>query len=745
MASSAAGGMKERIMGDFVNSLSWSVIKLKFLASVLFLAGIGVTTVLLLHYFDTKSYHLTGTPFGEQPSPLAEALEWPWREFPQVTERELTAIREDLSLDASLMARDLRLWTSFPQSGRLAIPEQTTPDNELSDLVTTISALTEVTESNVETRYQVVVADLTSLLHKLTSKGLLAWYVLYNRGILYLWHDNAVNAYDDLQRALDLIEKSYATYKIKQLDVVFTEAQIATQYALAHAKFNITRYRRESFRSFRMPIAGLKVLRNSGIPPYDRVDSLLNDFLLPSIGLSSACIWNDLIAAYLQCPDFHDCGTTSPKELPFYNAETKNPCDELLLKASVGKKYTEVACLYRDQQLCRSYRRCTGDYEPIFIELLDDFYRKGRMEQEYLLWTLSNFVDLASEDKLLAGNPLLLFNSARMLMELGELSLARDHITTAYDKLNDASNLKQDVRLKIYRLYTLLNILTGTVSPDRLNPESLCGTDASHKTSRYREKFNTMYQEAQPPVVPFPNIADCVGLDENSHLSVDQVDRWLFIQRWHSLLAKGEFEQFHTEFFQLVIGKDVFMDFYIQWREDVLRRFTTRAYELIGKYEKTGDAQKANVILDFLLYSERIDQFIVKEVLGAKTSRVRFKRIAAGLITPFLVLCGSIFSFVWLRAQWLALQRTFLSFHHRERSKKKTKSVQNTLNRQRGDSSCDELLQQESSRLFVRDRRSRSVNPPRGRNTSPKNSWIDRDDDHQSDENETSESDEIQL
>jgi hypothetical protein len=85
---------------------------------VALLAVLATAAVVTLAVWTVRAAQEAPTLDGDG-GPLAEALQWPWPDFPAVTAVERETIRRQFRLDEPLFAERVLLWTRIPESGPL--------------------------------------------------------------------------------------------------------------------------------------------------------------------------------------------------------------------------------------------------------------------------------------------------------------------------------------------------------------------------------------------------------------------------------------------------------------------------------------------------------------------------------------------------------------------------------------------------------------------------------------------------
>jgi hypothetical protein len=413
------------------------------------LLGLGALALavfaLLWHGRAVEVPHLGG---GD--TALAEALQWPWQGFPSVQPVEQETIRRDFRLGEPLLARQLRPYVALPEGLRPGTPAARREVEEaLAAVAPFANGAPGAAPADKDAGAPAPAADAAlAALSRVANKQPI-WIVLYDRGWLSLNQGNAAAAVGDLRAAMQrLLPRLQSLPAAAAARADLLEAAVHTDYALGLALLAGTpadpARRAEAVRALREAVRLLQPLWETHVGDYGGVSHPLAFFHLRPTGLSTAALTNDLVAAYLASPDFHDCA-----EVP-----SGLPCGRVSRKGS---------CIYRDRVFCLSLQRAGGPFAASFVALAHRFYagELAAWNEEYRLWALSNAVDRASQNLALAGDPRLLYNLGSLLLELGAMAPAADLLDQSADELGRSPTLSDEELERIERLATVARVLAG--------------------------------------------------------------------------------------------------------------------------------------------------------------------------------------------------------------------------------------------------------------------------------------------
>ena len=507
---------------------------------------------------------------------LADALEWPWPEFPGVTQMERETIQQEFELEEPLMVADLRFWTVTPSEGPLALRNPVARE-QLDLAVQSMLSLpgpaedAAVPRSGEESPFEPAIRALTRANNAQSNQ----WIVLYNRGVLQCRKGSYATAERDLQAALQTL--------MRYLDVPpsasIIEAAIHTYYALGYAQSAArdgepveqrSRREGEAIRSFREAVKLIPRLLPTG-GPYSGIGDALEFFPVEPTSLSTRAITSDLIAAYMGTPGFHNCP----------NPPEGEPCQARNLRDD---------CEYRDYIFCKSSRRAGGPFSPPFLKLYHRFYGKDSQawNEEHGLWALSNAVDRMEQNSSLGDDPYILYNLGSLLVQVGEFEPAANFLDQAVSSLTGSEPANH--AKGIIRATAVASVLAGRAP--RGSPDNPTREDPSH----LREIFRRFYgNDDELGATEFAS----VGSEFNSS-DRNLLDRWLFLRLWRQLLNRGQFDRFTEEYDRLMAEDDIPREFFARWHDDVLGRFGQRSLEQADAHNKAGNDEQAAVIRRFL-------------------------------------------------------------------------------------------------------------------------------------------------
>ncbi len=607
--------------------------------------GYGITFLvgLLLIVWALRTSSAGRLRLEDGRGPLANALKWPWRDFPGVAPVERETIQREFKLDKPLMSVDLRLWMDVPEVA-WARPKSPAALGELENALQAMRSLPGPGESSEEparpgeeTPYDPAIRALSRANNAQPD----LWIVLYDRGVLQHRKGNFAAAQRDLEAALRVLKPL-----LDSPTASVYEAAIHTHYALGHALVRggegepasqLARRKSEAVAAFRAAVVLTRPLWKTGVAPYNYVPHARSLFQLRPTNLSTGSLTSGLVATYMGSPGYHDC-----EQKP-----QGDPC-----QTSRGQ-----ACYFRDRVFCNSSEQAGGPFGAPFLRLFHAFYegQEQSWNEEYRLWALSNAVDCLSENSTLGENPYLLYNLGSLLIQVGEFEPGADLLDQAVSSLtNSEPNEDQN---QMFRLASVANILAGR------EPRVSSRTAGQQDPSDLRELYHHFYDEDD--TLDAPGFA-AVG-EEFEPSARSLLDRWLFLQLWRQLLAEGRFERFNQEYGQLMAERGVLKEFFRRWHDEVLTDFGNRALALAGQYEKTGEADRARMIRRFVSDSGHFPREIAGQARGGLgwigwAWRKIWAPALAALLFLFLILAG-------LRVKRLvaAHQQTFFSAHRLSR------------------------------------------------------------------------------
>jgi tetratricopeptide (TPR) repeat protein len=551
----------------------------------------------------------------------AGPLNWPWSDFPSTTEGELATVKEILGRPEPWMREDLRPWKDIPEDGPFGFPPQDrvyTLLEQSEALLENIAVSRRTTQPDLLAKWQPNPQDSDEARRELSRAIALKspFIALYNRGLLQIWAGQPVPAIQDLRAAIGQLAPHLSDLGDPQRVWVY-QAAIHSHYALGHALFAAKR-RTEAIQEFRTATGLLTALLQLPGNRYTRVDSAYHKLSVRPTNLDSRALWNDLIAAYLDTPDYHAC--PPPKGVSSFPDCTQ---------------HEQAACGPRDAMFCKGEESKASPLDAAWTRLSQEVYEKGRWDEEHRLWALSGLMQLASVDRSLGNDSRLLYNSAILLVEQGELNAAADQMK----RLQVSMGGQQVERL---------DMLLGVVL-DRLSASAPSEPKSTETESAVRKAFYEFYDH-KPDLIAFPPQDALFGRH------AELIDRWLFIRLWRESLRQGDFQEFLQESDKLLaLHRDgLFLDFFRQWRKSVLTELGQRA---LDRARQIPDADRAMEIRTFLVGSGVFPDEIVR------SARQEVPR--EGLNLWWLVIVGAPLLTLWvglyLRGLVRLYRRTFMS------------------------------------------------------------------------------------
>jgi hypothetical protein len=543
------------------------------------LAGVVIfALVTLVVFWHGRRAEVSSLPAGG--GPLAEALQWPWPGFPAVQPVEEETIQRDFRLGEPLLVHELRPYLDVPESLRPSLPEAR------RDLDTALGALRSLFAhpagdpgSESPAAAQTFDAGVSALTRAANRQG--SWVVLYDRGLLYLWKGSARSAVLDLRAAMQTLAPRLTNLPVSsESRAALLEAAVHTDYALGLALLDwaasaqAPAHKTEAIHSLRESVRLLQPLWETRTGPYAAVARPLGFFNVRPTGLPTSALANDLVAAYLASPDFHDCSTV-PAELPCTSPRKRG------------------ACVYRDKVFCLSLERASGPFAAPFTELAHRFY-SGKLpawNEEFRLWALSNAVDRSAEN-LSLDDPRLLYNFGSLLLEVGALSPAATLLDQAADGLGRAPSLRDEDVERVERLATVSRVLAG------LEPQAAPrSAAAAPKTSTLRALYQRLHPEgADGAPHAFPAVGKSFSPDAEA-----TVDAWLFVRAWRQQLERGDFDGFERDYRRTLSERDLPQrDFFRLWHTEVTSDLGERALSRATVLEGAGEVGEARRIRLFV-------------------------------------------------------------------------------------------------------------------------------------------------
>lgn len=506
----------------------------------------------------------------------AGALNWPWKDFPSTTEEELAVVKEILGRPEPWRREDLRPWKDIPEQSPFGFPPQDrvyTLLEQSEDALEKLAASRRMTPPTLLEQWQPKPQDSETAKRNLSRAIALQspFIALYNRGLLQIWNRQPLAAIQDLRAAIGQLAPHLSDPGEPQ-KIWVHQAAIHSHYALGHALFAANR-RTEAIQEFHTAIELLAALLQLPGNRYTRAGSVYQKFSLRPTGLDTQALWNDLIATYLDTPGYHACPPPKGESsLPDCAQRERTGCDP------------------RDAMFCKGEDSRPSPFDAAWTTLTQEVYKNERWDEEHRLWALSGLMKLASVDRTLGNNPHLLYNSAILLVNYGELNAAADQLERFQTSIGGQ---------QVERLDVLLRVVLDRGWANDPSDTRLTGAESS-----VRKVFHDLYDH-RADLVAFPRQDSLFGQQE------ELIDRWLFIQRWRQSLHEGDFQEFLKESDKLLaIRRDgFFLDFFRQWRQSVLTELGRRA---LDRAREIPEADRAMEIRTFLVSSRVFPDEIVR-------------------------------------------------------------------------------------------------------------------------------------
>ena len=577
---------------------------------------------------------------------LKEVLELPWADKLSVTEYELNIIKE-LDLDDPLFTFDVKPWfTDVPKErfGMFGYPGDTS--EKLANRNRLESGLEILKKFYLEGSSDLGELRKAAQLFNAVNNEENRWMPAYHLGVSHLWSGQNIPAIEYFDQALARLKWFLDRPKNRSVEdrMRLYEGAAMTHYALGAARFQNVDSREEALGDFRKAVGFIKKIGNDPEifrTAYASLGDWHSFFELQNTQTNTASIWSDLVAAYLSLPKRHDC-VSQPSSVP--------DC--------IGKEMIKTDdCGYRDYMFCLGLVRAEPPYQASYQALYNGFY-SGDYSREYLLWALSNIVDVNAFNSNLNHHHQFLYNSALLHIRIGHLEIASSQIDLAREGdmvdsvLNPMLRLDKEIQpgKRINRLQIVVRVLVGKSFSRWSCP------DSPGPASRLREMYITMFGDQESP--SFPPVGACF---KNGHQE-REVDKWLFVHRWRELLQKGEYAQFQKEFTSLMAQEP--SGWFRKWREAIFYEIAKRAHERYVELSKQPEPEKARLIRKFVLTSRYFE--VQSRNLFEPRFLEHFQRLGSRLISIFAALMVLLLFSFWHRRH-RAILKVFDSFHRRRR------------------------------------------------------------------------------
>ena len=556
-----------------------------------------------------------------QPGALREALGFPWKGFPEISDVERNELDNLIPLDPVIRVSDIRPWTTLPGDGLLGGAEAGR-NGALREAFAIIDAIYAhrrgAGDASLIEADQIAEAKkrLTAAQEAATPASV--WLIHYNRGVVYTWEGNRQRAAREFERAA--VRLRQLTRRPGVSDEV-RSAAIHALYGWGDALIEnqpnapVSKNAIDALRGAVIEVTNRFRARNpSG------VGHAAEFYQLAPTGLSTGALRNDLLCAYLSAPQYSYCG------------DRPMPADICETGAYSG------GCRYRDERFCKTKGR--NPLQGVF-EAQRTAFQNGA-KNEAMVWALQNAVEIDAENPL-HDEPVVAYNIAKLLHDLKRPDLAYRYINPITTGSRSAEATQPMVRL-------------GWVSSILANEK--VGAMPAAKGIEQESGYRIAYMKLHPPDAGHePPPFQPLQLDDAS--KAKSLDAWLFIRRYRYLLARGELETFIDEHRRFNALGDAPTDFLDTWKRDVVVAFLRRAAQV---REKAQPATKESIDQ----YLSRSDLFTGEELEKAGLGRP----FAARKLRWFLYLVAlAIVAYLawgfWWRLN--AYRSTFESAYQRDR------------------------------------------------------------------------------
>lgn len=504
------------------------------LTALAIVAVLGGLAVWLERRYEAALPRLNG-----QPSPLREALRFPRPDFPTILDVERDELRKLIPLARPIRLSEIPPWTTIPNAPSLGA--SSARNNQA--FVQAIAIMRRIDEARrageepgSDERRQLEQARERLTAAENESTQAMQWLIHYNRGVLYNWQANRQRAAREFQRA-------YENLKFRMEHGPVDEARVAAVHALygwgdaliQEAESGGTVVPAEAVDRLRAALIEATTLYETAHPSGVGHPAVFRP--VGENGLSTRALRNDLLAAYLDAPEYSRC-----------NGEPMAP-DVCTTRRYAGP------CRYRDKKFCET--KASNELAGVYAAELEKF-KKGEI-REGTFWALQNAAELEAENTI-SDDPEVSYNVAHLLLELKRPELAHKYVSEAIQQSD-----QRRVNEKVAQLAFVTSILSG----QKLGARASSKVPPASQPGEFRHAYDTLYpDETEPP--PF----DPIVLDDDR--KGKSLDAWLFIRRYRYLLSRGQFEQFIAEHRSLV-AMNVPHDFLNAWKSAVVTELLRNA------------------------------------------------------------------------------------------------------------------------------------------------------------------------
>lgn len=527
------------------------------------LAIVGV--LVWFAYSMERSANAAKPRLDGNPTALREALGFPWKGFPEISEAERNELENLIPLDPAIRMSDIRPWTLVVSDPALA---------EAFAIIDRIHAHRQnPTDSSFNEADQIAEAKKRLTAAQETATSASVWLISYNRGVVYAWEGNR-------QRAAREFENAY-----KRIAPHLKGANVSDEArsAAIHALYGWGESLVDTNPNAVVPNEAIDALRGAVIEVTNRfraknpsgVGHAAEFYELAPTGLSTRALRNDLLTAYLGASDYSFCGGDPMPADVCETARFRGPCR------------------YRDERFCKTQGR--NPLQGVFEAQVKAF-TEGK-SNEAMVWALQNAVEIEAENPL-HDEPVVAYNVAKLLHDLKRPDLSYRYIQPVIN-----NNAGEDIKPAMVRLGWVSSILANE------KVGAMPAINSSAQPSGYRiayEKLHPPEAAHEPP--PFqPLVLDDAQKGKS-------LDAWLFIRRYRHLLANGELDTFVDEHRKLNALGDASTDFLDRWKRAVVVDFLRRA----EKVRQKAQPATRDTIDRFLA---RTDLFTDEELDEAKVGR----------------------------------------------------------------------------------------------------------------------------
>lgn len=572
------------------------------------LAIVGV--LVWLGYSMERSANAAKPRLDGNPTALREALGFPWKGFPEISEAERNELENLIPLDPAIRMSDIRPWT-LPVS-----------DPALSEAFAIIDRIHAHRQNPTDTSFneaeQIAEAKKRLTAAQETATPASAWLISYNRGVVYAWENNRQRAAREFENAYKRIAPHLKGVNVSD------EARSAAIHALYGWGESLV----DANANTVVPNEAIDALRGAVIEVTNRfraknpsgVGHAAEFYELAPTGLSTRALRNDLLTAYLGASDYSFCGGAPMPADVCETGRFRGPCR------------------YRDERFCKTQGR--NPLQGVFETQVKAF-TEGK-SNEAMVWALQNAVEIEAENPL-HDEPVVAYNVAKLLHDLKRPDLAYRYIQPVIN-----SNAGDAIKPAMVRLGWVSSILANE------KVGAMPAASSSAQPSGYRiayEKLHPADSAHEPP--PFqPLVLDDAQKGKS-------LDAWLFIRRYRHLLANGELDTFIEEHRQLNALGDASTDFLDRWKRAVVVDFLRRA----EKVRQKAQPATRDTIDRFLA---RSDLFTDEELDEAKVGRpfAWWKLRWVYYLFALAIVAVLARDFVW---RLKAYRMTFVSAYQRDR------------------------------------------------------------------------------